>query len=260
MLPYILCCWDQPERVKGCDGRRLLLDPVVKLPEAHGALGRLHRQFPVIALRDLQRLLVDRGMTGRLRRIDSTVGQFRRADRQGMRRRSARGPSISRAIISIGISLRTAIATVTSSNFFDSAKLYTAASSSSFSPFISFTISSATPKLRPVPRLAGDLVQDPFDLFLDCWRRDGQKPGANRFLGAAQQVSNELCREIGAKAEDFDQFVVRAGAGNDGGKALVGKLAPALLASLRITLSSPRSTMTSVTATGRLGRPEMASR
>ncbi len=32
-----------------------------------------------------------------------------------------------------------------------------------------------------------------------------------------------FCREIGAQAEDFHQFVVRAGAGDDGGKALVGK-------------------------------------
>ena len=39
---------------------RFLLDLVVKLPEADGALGRLHRQLAEITLRDLQRLLADR--------------------------------------------------------------------------------------------------------------------------------------------------------------------------------------------------------
>ena len=105
--------------VKGSDDRRLLLDPVMQLPEAHGALGRLHRQPAEIAFRDLHGLLVDRRHDRAVAQDDFTVGQFRRADRQGMSRRSARGPSISRATISIGISLRSAIETVTSSNFFE---------------------------------------------------------------------------------------------------------------------------------------------
>src|SRR6185312_16815321 len=33
----------------------------------------------------------------------------------------------------------------------------------------------------------------------------------------------KFCRKIGAQAEDFDQFVVCAGAGDDGGKAFVGE-------------------------------------
>ena len=79
----------------------LFLDPVVELPEPHRALGGLHRQLAEIPLRDLQRLLVDRvlaaaGCAGCV----STVGQFRPADRQGIRIRSERGPSISRPIMS----------------------------------------------------------------------------------------------------------------------------------------------------------------
>ena len=126
--------------------------------------------------------------------------------------------------MSIGISLRTATATVTSSNFFDFGELVDGGVVQfvqSLHQLHEFLGDAETPRRGRC--LAGDLVQHPFDLFLQCGRGDRQQPGADRFLGAAQQVGDELCRKIGAKAEDFDQFVVRAGARDDGGEALVGK-------------------------------------
>ena len=72
--------------------------------------------------------------------------------------------------------------------------------------------------------LAGDQVQNLPDLFLERGRRDGQQTGADRVLGAAQQIAHAIYRQIAAKAENLDQFVVNGGAGDDVGIAFLGKL------------------------------------
>jgi hypothetical protein len=47
---------------------------------------------------------------------------------------------------------------------------------------------------------------------------------ADRVLGASQQIAHAIFRQIAAKAENLDQFVVGRGAGDDVGIASLGKL------------------------------------
>ena len=123
-------------------GYELLLDLVVNLPKAQRALCGLHRQLAKILAGNLERPLIDLGLDRPVREDLSTNGQLNPADLQVIRTRSARGPSITFAIIGVGTLLRIASAAVTSSNLPASANLMMAASFNSLRPFIRFTISS----------------------------------------------------------------------------------------------------------------------
>ena len=122
------------------------------------------------------------------------------------------------------MSLSAASATVTSSNFFDSGEIVdgrVVQFAQLLHQLHEFLGDAEAPCRRR--RVAGDRVQYLLDLFLERRRRDGQQAGADRVLGAAQQIAHAICRQIGAKAENLDQFVVGRGAGDDAGKAFIGK-------------------------------------
>ena len=109
---------------------------------------------------------------------------------------------------------------------------------------------------------ARDVVEHLPDLFLDGGRRDRPAAGrARRPWRGATGRAGYLTGRSSAEAEDLDQFVVPVGAGDDGGIARFGKMrARHCSRGLRITLPLPRSTITSVTSSGRSARPEIASR
>ena len=198
-----------------------------------------------------------------MRRIVSTVGQFSRAERQGIRIRSARGPStqprdhFDRHVVEHGERDDHLVELLLLRR-----NVNTAASSSSFSSFINLTSCSATPKLRPDGGLlARDVVEHALDFLLQRGRGDRQQPGAHGVLGAAHQVAQALHRQVEAQAEDLDQLVVVSGAGDDAGIAGLRKLRAGIVREpAGSPWPSPRSTITSVTSSGRLARPEIASR
>src|SRR5450631_4822245 len=97
-------------RCKARSGESLLLEFVVNLPEAQGALGGFLGQLAVVPPGDLEGSSSIFGLDGRCCRIDSTASQFHPADLQGIRTRSDRGPSSRRAIMSVGTLLSRASA------------------------------------------------------------------------------------------------------------------------------------------------------
>ena len=200
------CC--EPARTAGCAGR-----------------------FPPTACRNPWRqpsasVRRPSACSGRCSRTDATVIQFHSADLQGIRIRSARGPSSSFIIISVGTLLMMARDAATSSNFLVSANLVMAASVSSFMPFISFTSCFGAveiPRRLVGARRAGDRLQNPPDLFLQFGRRDRHQPLAHGVGRASQQVGEELERQIDTQAEDLGQLIVGFGACDDVGIAGIGK-------------------------------------
>jgi len=69
----------------------------------------------------------------------------------------------------------------------------------------------------------GDRPQNAPDLFLELGRRDGHQPGAYGVGRAPQQVAEKFDRKVDAKPEEFGEFIVGAGVGDDTGIAGIGK-------------------------------------
>src|SRR6266481_3833380 len=128
--------------------------------------------------------------------------------------RSARGPSSSRAIISVGTLLRMASDADTPSNFFVSANLTMAASLSSFMPFSSFTSCSARLKSR------ADVLSC---TTLEVGRSHRHQLSANGVGCAPQQLAQEFQKKVDTESKDLDEVVICFRTRDDAGIAGIGK-------------------------------------
>ena len=154
----------------------------------------------------------------------STVGQFRRADRQGIRIEVGAGAfdqpghHFSRHVIEHRERDHDLIELFGFGELVDGGVVEFLQFHHQFHELFGHA------KIPPRGRtFAHDVLDHPPDFFLERRRRKGQQPVANGVLGPAQQVMQEFHGKIEAKAEDLDQLVVGFGVGDHAGIAGFGK-------------------------------------